>query len=180
MQPPRKSRLFGLALVLTGSWATLAEPARADGPSTTISADLDAAESAGSSIGGGWGFGVRLGERFHVPLVALEPEIGFTFHDFGSGFEPKMYRGIVGVRIGLLEVLRPGVFGHVGVGHIDFDKASDLSHTAFTYDVGVFLDLTVLPLLDLGIHFSYDGIASSDQVDTVNWVTFGLHASLVF
>jgi hypothetical protein len=145
-----------------------------------ISGDLDYAHSAGSDIGGGWGFGVRLGERFHIPLVALDPEIGFTLHDFSDGVAPKIYRGIAGLRLGFLEAIRPGVYGHIGVGRINFDLVPDASHTAFTYDFGVFIDFTLIPLLDIGVHASYDGIASGGGVDAVNWVTAGGHAALVF
>lgn len=155
----------------------LAAPARAK---TTIGADIDYAHSAGDSIGGGWGFGVRLGQRFHVPLLALEPEIGFTFHDFSDGLAPKMYRGIVGMRLGFLELIRPGIYGHLGVGRIDFDKLAEASHTAFTYDFGVFVDFTVIPYFDLGVHAGYQGIASGDRVDEINWVTAGGHAAFVF
>jgi hypothetical protein len=182
MKPKKRGRLLGLALAATGLWAILAEPAHADGGGrqTMLSADLDYGQSAGSGIGGGWGFGIRIGQRFHVPLVALDPELGFTFHDFTQGLEPKMYRGILGLRLGFLEIVRPGVYGHIGIGRIDFSVASELSHTAFTYDFGAFVEVTLIPLLDIGVHVSYDGIASGDHVDAVNWVTVGGHVALVF
>lgn len=190
MEPRRIVRLFGLVLVAMSAWVSLAKPAHADedrndgnkrrGRTTTISGDLDYAHSAGSGIGSGWGFGVRVGQRLHVPLVALDPEIGFTLHDFNNGLEPTIYRGILGLRLGLLEIVRPGVYGHVGIGRINFGTESDLSHTAFTYDVGAFLDFTLIPLLDFGVHASYDGIASGDHVDSIHWWTAGFHAGLVF
>jgi hypothetical protein len=179
MKTRRIGRLLGLAPAIVCFWSMFATPALAKSE-TTISADLDYAHSAGSDIGGGWGFGARLGQRFHVPLVALDPEIGFTFHDFNKGLSPTMYRGILGLRLGFLEVIRPGIYGHVGIGRINFDTLPDASHTAFTYDFGLFLDLTVIPLLDVGLHASYDGIAAGDQVDAVKWVTLGAHAALVF
>jgi hypothetical protein len=155
----------------------LAAPARAK---TVIGADLDYAHSAGSGIGSGAGFGIRLGQRLHVPLLALDPEIGFTYHDFNDGLEPTMYRGIAGLRLGVFEAIRPGVYGHLGVGRIDFDLVPDASHTAFTYDFGVFLDFTVIPFFDIGMHAGYESIASGDRVDAVNWVTAGGHAMFVF
>jgi hypothetical protein len=177
MTPRRIRRLFGLVLVACGPCILLTVPARAK---TMIGADLDYAHSAGSGIGDGWGFGVRIGQRLHAPLVALDPEIGFTYHDFNDGFAPTMYRGIAGLRLGLLEAIRPGVYGHLGVGRIDFDLASEASHTAFTYDFGAFIDFTVIPYLDLGVHAGYQGIAAGDRVDAVNWVTAGGHVNLVF
>jgi hypothetical protein len=157
---------------------TLAVPARAQ--KTMVSGDLDYAHSAGSGIGGGWGFGVRLGRRLHVPLLALDPEVGFTYHGFHDRPAPALYRGILGLRLGIGEVLRPGIYGHIGVGRIDFDTTPEASRTAFTHDLGLFLDFTLLPLLDLGVHVAYEGIASSDHADAFNWVTAGAHAALVF
>jgi len=177
MKPRKIGRLFGLVFATTGSFVLLAAPARAK---TTIGADLDYGHSAGSGIGGGWGFGVRVGQRLHVPLLALDPEIGFTYHNFSEGLSPTMYRGIAGLRLGFLEVVRPGVYGHLGVGRIDFAQLPDASHTAFTYDFGLFLDITVIPYLDLGVHAGYQGIASGDRVDAVNCVTAGGHAAFVF
>jgi hypothetical protein len=187
MEPRRMGRLVGLAFAILSAGVTRATTAHADenrddkkGRTTTISGDLDYAHSAGSGIGSGWGFGVRIGQRFHAPLVALDPEIGFTLHDFNKGLEPTMYRGILGLRLGLLEIVRPGIYGHVGIGRANFGTASDLSHTAFTYDFGAFLDFTLIPLLDIGLHASYDGIVSGDNVDSIQWLTAGLHAALVF
>lgn len=179
MKPRKTSRFFGLVLAISSLAFTFAMPAQAKSE-TTISGDLDYAHSAGSDIGGGWGFGVRIGRRLHVPLVALDPEIGFTFHDFNDGLAPTMYRGIAGLRLGLFEILRPGIYGHIGVGRIDFDRASDASHTAFTYDFGAFLELTAIPILDLGVHASYDGIDGNDLVGAVHWVTLGGHVGFVF
>jgi hypothetical protein len=177
MKPRKIGRFLGLALAVSGASILLASPAYAK---TMVSGDFDYGASAGSNIGTGWGFGIRLGQRFHVPLIALDPEIGFTYHAFNDTPSPTMYRGIAGLRLGVLEVLRPGVYGHVGVGRIDFDHRPDASHTAFTYDLGLFLDLSVIPYLDLGLHAGYDGIASGDRVDAVNWWTFGFHAAAVF
>jgi hypothetical protein len=177
MKPRRIGRFLGLAVAVSGASIMLASPAHAK---TMVSGDFDYTASAGSNIGTGWGFGVRLGQRFHVPLIALDPEIGFTYHGFNDAPSPTMYRGIAGLRLGVLEILRPGVYGHVGVGRIDFDQTPDASHTAFTYDVGLFLDLSVIPYLDLGLHAGYDGIASGDRVDAVNWWNFGFHAAAVF
>jgi hypothetical protein len=177
MQPRRIGRVFALVFATTGWFVLLSAPARAK---TTIGADLDYAHSAGSGIGGGWGFGARLGQRLHVPLLALDPEIGFTYHDFSEGLSPTMYRGIAGLRLGVFEAVRPGIYGHIGVGRIDFDLAPDASHTAFTYDFGLFLDITIIPYLDLGVHAGYQAIAAGDRVDAVNWVTAGGHAIFVF
>jgi len=159
-----------LALVL------VAAPARAD---TTIGGDLDYAAPIDSNAGSGWGFAVRLGQQFHVPLLAMNPEIGFNYDAFGSA-STIAYRGIAGLRLGIGEVIRPGIYGHLGVARLDFDQAPDRSHTAFTYDVGLFLELTVIPLLNVGIHVAYDSIAESDRVDTFKWWNLGAHANLVF
>ena len=177
MKSRKIGRYFGLLFAAAGSSVMFVTPARAK---TMVAADLDYGASAGSNIGNGWGFGIRVGQRLHVPLLALDPEIGFTYHGFSDTPSPAMYRGIAGLRLGVLEVLRPGVYGHLGVGRIDFDDAPDASHTAFTYDFGLFLDLSAIPFVDFGIHAGYEGIAAGDRVDAVNWWVFGGHVAAVF
>lgn len=155
--------------------ASLADPARAD---IVIGGDLEYAFPVDSDAESGPGFGVRLGNQMRLPAVALVPEVAFTYHGLTGDFGPNVYRGVGGLRLGISEILRPGIFGHLGVGHLSADFAGrDVSHTAFTYDVGAFLELTLLPLLNLGLHGAYNSLTGDGDLQ---WITAGLHVDLVF
>jgi hypothetical protein len=145
---------------------------------TVIAGEIDFALPVDSPAKSGWGFGIRLGEQLHVPLVVLTPEIGFAYHDFSGDFAPTVYRGLAGLRLGIGEIIRPGAFVHLGIGRFAIDIPG--SHTAFTYDAGAFLDFTLLPLINLGIHAAYNHINSGNHLSGFQWVTLGAHVALVF
>jgi hypothetical protein len=157
------------------------EHARAD---TVVAADLDFVvpiNDESDDISSGAGFGIRLGHQLDVPAVVLTPEIGFTYASFDGGV--KAYRGVGGLRLGVGEILRPGVFAHAGIGRLSVDVPSgvpDPSHTAFTFDAGAFLDFTLLPFLNIGAHAAYNRQAGSDELDAFQWASLGAHAALVF
>jgi hypothetical protein len=151
-------------------------PSRAD---TAIAGDLDYAAPIDSNANAGGGFGIRLGQQLDVSPVVLTPELAFTYHGFSGDFAPRVYRGAAGLRLGVGKVIRPGAFGHLGIGHMAVDSPGpDLSHTAFTWDAGVFLDLVVLPLLSIGVHGAFNHL--NGDVSSFQWVTVGAHAALVF
>jgi len=182
---PSLSQKSGLASAAVAALFIFYAPtAHAD---TTAAADLDFDTPVSSHFPAdaksGGGFGIRLGQQFHVPLLVVNPEIGFTYASFSHDETPKVYRGIVGVRLGVGEILRPGVFAHVGIGHLDLSPPSyvpDASHNGFTYDAGIFLDFTAIPFLNIGIHGAYNNLASSDSVRSFQWINLGAHAALVF
>jgi hypothetical protein len=159
-------------------WLGSADSARAD---TAIAADFEArVPLAIDDIKSGPAFGIRLGQQLHLPLITLTPEIGFNWGSFSDG--PTMYRGILGARVGIGEILRFGVTAHIGFGHYSWEIATiEQSHTGFTLDGGLFLDLTVLPLIDIGVHAGYARISgdSGKGLDPVQWLAFGLHAALI-
>lgn len=161
---------------------SLAAPsARAD---TVIAADLDFVvpiNDESEDISSGAGFGIRVGQQLDVPALVLTPELGFTYAGFDGGV--KAYRGVAGLRLGVGEILRPGVFAHAGIGRLSVDVPSgvpDPSHTAFTFDAGAFLDFTLLPFLNIGAHAAYNRQAGSDELDAFQWASLGAHAALVF
>lgn len=147
---------------------------------TTIAGDLDYAAPIDSAAHAGGGFGIRLGQQVHIPLLVFNPELGFTYHGFTQDTSPKVYRGIAGLRLGFGEIIRPGVFAHVGLGHLDVGGVPDRSHTAFTYDAGAFIDFTALPLLDIGVHAAYNRLTADDSGPTFQFWTAGAHVALVF
>jgi hypothetical protein len=170
-----------------GSWAAFAggvafagcflnaAPAHAK---TAIAADLDYAAPIDSDLKSGAGFAIRVGQQLHAPLVVLTPELVFSDHTFADD-GPTAYRGLAGLRLGFGEIIRPGVYGHLGFGSLSMPDPVP-SHTAFTYDAGIFLDLTILPLLDIGVHGAYNRLNAGDGVSAFEWGTIGAHAALVF
>ena len=185
-RPParaRRARLHGCGRGLHVLWipalALSLWSANAEA-STVIGGDLDYAGPISTGATSGWGFGFRLGQRFHVPLIAIDPELGFTYHSFTDTTSPHSYRGLAGLRLGIGEIFRVGPFAHLGVGHLSLSGTPDHSRTAFTYDVGLFLDFTVLPLLDIGIHGSYDQIVAADAGPAFQFATVGANVALVF
>ena len=156
----------------------LALPARAARADLQLGFDLDYALPIDSPVDDGGGFAVRIGQQVHVPAVTLTPEIVFAYHSYAGSGDPATYRGVGGLRLGFGEIFRLGPFAHLGVGHIDFDLPGDPSDTAFTYDVGAFFDLTILPLFNVGVHGAYNELRSSDLA-TFQWMAFGAHAELI-
>lgn len=154
----------------------MSAPARAD---VQIGLDLDYALPIDSIGEGGGGFAIRLGQQVHLPMVAITPEVAFAYHSYSGSGDPATYRGVGGLRVGIGEIFRLGPFAHLGVGHLDLDFASDPSYTGFTYDVGGFFDLTLIPFLNIGVHGAYNQIAFGDE-PTFKWLTFGAHGELIF
>jgi hypothetical protein len=157
--------------------AALALSARPALAETSIAADLDYAAPINSDVNSGGGFGARLGYQVHVPLVVVTPELAFTYASFSGFGDARVYRGLAGVRIGIFEVVRPGVYFHLGVGHLNTDLAG-LSHTDLSYDIGAFLDFTLLPLLNVGAHAAYNRMTGDPL--SLEWATVGGHVALVF
>jgi hypothetical protein len=162
------------------AWTLQTSAARAD---TTIGADLDLQVPISiNGVSSGAGFGLRIGQELHLPLISINPEFAFYYASFTENQPPKVYRGVAGGRIGIGELLRFGVLAHIGFGYVNWEPGpDDWSHSGLTYDAGIFLELTALPLLNIGIHSTYNRMASKDdQPDTLHWMSFGVHATVVF
>lgn len=166
--------LFITAACLTGLYCALVpETARAD---FALGADLDFAEGlTGRAADAGGGVALRIGSQFDLPLMTLALEGLGSHHGFEGNDEVAMTRGLFGARLRVGEVLEPGVFGHVGIGHLSgWD-----SYTAPALDVGLSLDLTLLPLIDVGVHGAYNVLVGMDDHRAFTFYTLGLHAALV-
>jgi hypothetical protein len=158
--------------------ALVPNPARAD---FLVGVDVDGVEPFEDGAAFGGGFGLRLGAQFHVPLIALTPELAFTYAKFGDDYGPAIYRGMIGGRAAIGEIIRIGVYGHIGLGSFDVDvDDADPSGTDVTYDVGLALDFTLIPFLNLGVHAAYNSFGEDDQRDAFEWLTTGAHVEFVF
>jgi len=166
------NRLNLLALASgTVCWA-LAGTAHA---ATTVMGDLDYALPISSPYHAGPGFGVRFGQQIHIPLLTLTPELGFTYQSLRD--DPAVYRGVVGLRAGIGEVFRPGIFAHVGLGTLGRGVPPK---ARVTYDGGVFLDLTLIPLITFGAHIAYQHLNAVKDQEALRCMLLGVHAGLVF
>jgi hypothetical protein len=171
--------LLLLCAVVLGAWTLQTSSAHA---STTIGADVDLQVPLEiNNISTGGGFGIRLGQELHLPLIVLNPEFAFYYASFTKDAPPKIYRGVAGGRVGFGELIRFGVLAHVGFGYVNWEPApDDYSHTGLTYDAGIFFEVTALPLLNIGIHGAYNRMtADDDQPGTLHWLQLGAHVTLV-
>lgn len=75
-----------------------------------------------------------------------------------------------------MKFVEPGLFAHLGVGHVGGDAL--YSHTGVAFDAGVTLDLTVLPLVDLGLHVAWNRVFGGHD-SGVTYGIAGAHVALV-
>jgi hypothetical protein len=147
-----------------------------DGSRTHIAVDFDfggAIDEPGAESGGGGA--IRLGQELDLFLVSLTPELGGSYHAFNGYADNKLYAGFLGGRLGFGKIIEPSIFAHVGVGHLSGEQA----RTAPIMDGGLALDLTILPLIDLGVHGAYNVLFPRGDGSTLDFYTLGAHAALV-
>lgn len=135
-----------------------------------------------SRDGAGVGVDVLLGKRLNLALITLGTELSLGAHSFVGADDATAYRALVGANLGVGTILRPSVFAHIGVGHIAVadNAVPDQSRTGLAGDVGLALDFTLLPLLDIGVQGSYNAIRGTSTTDPFRWLQGGVHATLVF
>lgn len=158
-------------------------PAQADEPGgLRIGVDVEYVVPIDEEIEGGPGGGARVGYELDAMLLSLTPELGGSYHSLSGDLEPSVYRGVVGLRLSFLKVLEPGIYGHVGLAHTNFDLGRlERSWTDVTYDLGVTLDVTLLPLFEFGGHVGYAYMAPEESdLEGIDWVTLGVHGTLAF
>lgn len=148
---------------------------------TKVAIDAEASETDTPSDHGGYGFGLRIGHAWDLALLKLTPEFAASFHRFSGAPSASAESFLAGGRIGLSFVLEPSVFAHAGLGHYSYDVGtSERSNTSLGYDVGLALDLTVLPVIDIGVHAAAAGVAGSASADPFSWLSLGGHVSFEF
>lgn len=148
------------------------EPERDDvdrGPGgTRLAFDVDYANRLDTDQGG-FGGAVRFGREYDILLLSLTPEFMANLHQFSGPGEPFQFGGLAGGRATIGKIIEPGVFSHVGVGHVSMPD----SLTGLAFDIGLTLDLTVIPAVDLGVHGAYDSVGWGDE--TFDWYRLGAH-----
>ena len=176
---PRSLALRFLPALLASSTLLVAARSAQAKSGTSIGVDLDYTNGVEEpEVSGGTGFNARLGYKLDLKLLQLTPELGGGYHTFAGDAGPKFSQFIVGGRVSFLKVLEPGVYAHLGYGHLS-PRVGD-GRSAATVDAGVTLDLTILPLVDIGVHSGYNGLLKSGDARAFDTYVVGLHGALIF
>lgn len=169
-------RIATVALAVLAGFS-YAREAHAGG--TEIGVDADGAVPVNTNLlNGGGGFGVRLGEEFHVPLLRLTPEVGYGYMHLFASHAPSDWttnRVVGGLRLGVGELLVPFAFAHVGYGWRNTPDNS-FGGNGVAVDAGAGLDLN-LGIVSVGLHAGYATIDA--QPASPQWVILGIDAALV-
>ena len=145
----------------------------------SIGVDLDYTNAIDEpQVGSGSGFNVRLGYKLDLLVVQFTPEIGGAYHGFSGDAGAKLTQGIVGGRVAFGKILEPGIYAHLGYGHLSDTLGN--SHSGATGDAGLTLDLTLLPFVDLGVHGGYNGMLKSGDYPAFDSYIVGVHGALIF
>jgi hypothetical protein len=138
------------------------------------------------SLDAGAGFKVRLGYEFHIPLLRITPEVGYGFDRFfpdtggdSSAYGWDMQRIFAGGRIGLGEIVVPSVYAHGGYGWRTTPDPAVPEGGGLAFDVGLALDLHLIPHVGLGAHAEYASIGTEGG-KSPEWLAFGLHVEVDF
>jgi hypothetical protein len=170
---PRGIARRGVAAGAAALLLMAAAPARA--AETKAAVDVGAAFPSGAVDSDGWGAGLRFGREYHVAVLTLTPELDVAYHRFGESTDAIRVLG--GGRVGVDFGIEPSAFAHAGLGHY---SARPGSQTSLGYDVGLALDLTILPVVSFGPHVMLAGVAGDGSTETLSWVEVGGHVSFSF
>jgi hypothetical protein len=146
-----------------------------------IAVDLDGAIPTTQSalLSGGGGFGVRLGDQFHLPLVRIAVETGYAYAQLLKENAPAdwtIHRALLGGRVGLGELIVVSAFAHGGYGW-RFTHDNSYGGSGLALDGGLAVDLSLGPL-SLGVHGAYNHVDA--QPVAPEWISLGLQAAIVF
>ncbi len=148
----------------------------------TLGLNTNLVAALGEDQGEGIGVDIYLGKRFDLKVLTLDAELSGGVQALSGEPELRAQRLVAGGRVGLGAVIRPIAFAHLGVGQVSYEPpvGSRLTRSGLAADVGVGLDFTLLPLLDIGVHASYNVIELRDRDDAFKSVVAGGHLTLVF
>lgn len=128
----------------------------------------------------GFGGQLRFGPRLDLKVLTLDSEIvagGVGFYDENGSAAAQSYHGLLGPRLGILWGVRPSVYSHLGIGHTVFETADN--QTSLAGDLGVALDLTFFPFVDVGAQAAWNFVAGDESAPSTQYLTAGLHITFV-
>ncbi|WP_146645662.1 hypothetical protein [Labilithrix luteola] len=126
----------------------------------------------------GGGGALRFGYELDAVLLTITPEVAAGYYSLGGDLAPKMWDAVVGGRLAVGALVRAVLFGHFGYGHVKNNNAP--SRSAAAVDGGLALDLTVLPIIDIGVHAQYHLITGNSDGPANGWLGLGLHIQIAF
>ena len=135
----------------------------------------------GEAAEGRVGFGVagRRGDTLPLPPLDITPEVKVAWDRLPYAIDVGLVRVMAGGRVAAGAGIKLVLFGHIGYGWGSSEEGGiDLSPDGLALDLGVGLDFTLLPLLDVGVFASYNTLATSGA-DT-HWISVGGQATLRF
>jgi hypothetical protein len=142
---------------------------------TRLAFDLDYSNAIEPEVGSGLGGAVRFGREYDVLILSLTPELMGNLHTFSGPGDSMAFAGMAGGRATLGKVIEPGVFAHVGAGHASLPAGDSV--TGLAMDLGLTLDLTLIPAVDLGVHAAWDAVTWEGD-NSFEWYRLGAHIAL--
>jgi hypothetical protein len=136
-----------------------------------------------NGVKAGFGGALRGGYDVNLGLVHLMPEVGLGLNKLTGDVSPLIFRGFAGGRFGIGVLVRFDVFAHIGYAHVGYTRTpvggASEGYGTPVFDTGLALDFTALPVLDLGIHASYNSAFSgTGDADTPKWLGLGVHLAV--
>ncbi len=125
-----------------------------------------------------------MGSELRAPLLRFIPEVAYGYqHLFasdsaGDSFAWNTHRLLAGARLGLGELVVPVVYGHAGYGWRLTGDPTVPDASGLALDVGLGLDLHLIPHLGVGAHVEYATIEADPY--RPQWLALGLHGDLAF
>ena len=131
------------------------------------------------------GASLRLGYELPLPVVRIIPEAQLGFSQFTEDDQGNPTQSVLvgraGVRVGIGGVIGPALYAHVGYARID-GEGSDfvVQSSGLSYDAGLSVDFTLLPIINLGVHGGINAIVDDGREKTFQWFDIGIHAEVNF
>lgn len=176
-----KRHVFLFAAVLATFSLVALDDAHADpylgldvGAAVPIPDTFDVEPTAGPVVG------IRLGYRLPVPVLYLSAEALGAWKNFPHSESPqRVLSGRGGLRLGIDALLAVKLYGHVGYTDLKGEGTDYIVQAqGMSWDAGLAIDLTFIPVIDIGIHGGY--VTLMDDNGDISWVEAGLHAELSF
>jgi hypothetical protein len=154
------------------------------GPKLGLDVDLLVPVSM-NGVKSGVGGSIRAGYDVNLALIHVMPEVGLGLHKLSGDAAPLVFRGFAGGRVGIGALVRLDLFAHIGYAHVGYTNrpvgGDQDGYATPVLDTGVALDVTALPILDVGIHDSYNtAFSSNGTADAPLWLGLGAHAVVAF
>ncbi len=133
-----------------------------------------------SAVDMGYGIEGYVGYGFDMPLLHIRPELRVAYTEFDeerSGM-PSVgaWRFLGGAKVALGEIVRPFVDAHLGYSIYSPSGFDD--EGSITMDMGAGLDITILPVMDIGGGIGYNLMWPGGN--DIGWFDFGVWVTFNF